>query len=427
MVLDPGHFHAALLQKEMLEGVSDTVNVYAPLGPDLLAHLGRIAAFNSRAEQPTHWRSRIYAAPDYFERMLAERPGNVVVLSGRNLGKMDAIERALQAGIHVLADKPWIIDAGELPKLEAALRLARGKRLAAYDIMTQRYEITNILLRELVRDRAVFGEPASGTVEEPAATMESVHHLLKLVAGQPNLRPAWFFDIRQQGEGLADIGTHLVDLVQWILCERPIDYRRDIQVLAATRRPTVLTAEQFRRVTGETRYPAFLESAVRSGSLEYFCNNRVDYTLNGIHTRLEIRWDFEAPPGGGDTETSIFRGSRSRIEVRQGREENFQPEVYVIPARASEASAIRAALVQRFEQLRADYPGLQVDGPASRLHVVIPAGLRDGHEQHFASVARQFQKYVREPASMPLWEDAAMAAKYYTTTRGVELARSAAR
>ena len=47
--------------------------------------------------------------------------------------------------------------------------------------------------------------------------MESVHHLMKMVAGSVNLRPAWFFDTAEQGEALADVATHLVDLVPWTL------------------------------------------------------------------------------------------------------------------------------------------------------------------------------------------------------------------
>jgi hypothetical protein len=46
MTLDPGHFHAALIQKEMYPGVAPRVDVFAPLGPDLLEHLKRIAAYN---------------------------------------------------------------------------------------------------------------------------------------------------------------------------------------------------------------------------------------------------------------------------------------------------------------------------------------------------------------------------------------------
>ena len=83
--------------------------------------------------------------------------------------------------------------------------------------MTERYEITSILQRELVNDPDIFGAILPGTAEEPGVRMESVHHILKLVAGVPNLRPAWFFDVHEQGEALADVGTHLVDLAQWTL------------------------------------------------------------------------------------------------------------------------------------------------------------------------------------------------------------------
>ena len=428
MVLDPGHFHAALLQQEMLPGVSGTVHIYAPLGPDLNSHLARIAAFNNRPEHPTNWISRIYAGPDYSARMMAERPGNVVILSGRNLGKIDAVQQALGAGMHVLADKPWVIEPADLPKLEAALRTARETKLAAYDIMTQRYEITSIVLRELVRDPEVFGRLEAGTQQDPAVSIESVHHLLKVVLGQPNVRPAWFFDIRQQGEGLADIGTHLADLVQWTVApDRPIDWRKDIQVLAATRWPTVLSLAEFGRVTGERRFPAFLESAVRAGALEYFCNNTVDYTLQGVHTHLLVRWAFEAPAGGGDTELAVYRGSKSRVESRQGAEEKYRPEVYIIPNREADPAAIEQAVTRRLRMLESAYPGMECRNLGSRLQILIPDGLRDTHEKHFALVARKFLKYVRDPGSMPSWEEPNMLAKYYLTTKGVELARAAGR
>ena len=86
MTLDPGHFHAALIQKEMYPGVAERVDIFAPLGRDLFEHLKRIASFNRRAERPTAWRTEVHASPDFVERMLRERPGNVVVLSGKNRG-----------------------------------------------------------------------------------------------------------------------------------------------------------------------------------------------------------------------------------------------------------------------------------------------------------------------------------------------------
>src|SRR5436190_14038343 len=106
MTLDPGHFHASLVQKEMYPGVAPRVDVYAPLGSDLTEHLGRIVAFNTRHERPTAWQLEVHTGPDFFERMLRERPGNVVVISGRNSGKIQRIAGAVDAGLHVLADKP---------------------------------------------------------------------------------------------------------------------------------------------------------------------------------------------------------------------------------------------------------------------------------------------------------------------------------
>jgi hypothetical protein len=130
------------------------VDVYAPLGLDLFEHLTRVAAFNTRSANPTRWETEVHASPDFFERMLRDKPGNVVVLSGRNRAKIDRIAASLDAGIHVLADKPWILESKDLPAMERALGHADDKGLVAFDIMTERFEITSILQRALVNDPA---------------------------------------------------------------------------------------------------------------------------------------------------------------------------------------------------------------------------------------------------------------------------------
>jgi predicted dehydrogenase len=394
LTLDPGHFHAALVQKEMYPGVAKQVHVYAPLGPDLLAHLGRVAGFNGRRERPTAWELEVHAGADFFQRALRERAGNVVVLSGRNRQKIDYIFLAVQAGLNVLADKPWIIDDADLPKLEAALEHADARQLVAYDIMTERYEITSVLQRALVNDPDVFGEPVPGSAEAPCVFMESVHYLSKTVAGSPLRRPAWFFDSAQQGEGLTDVGTHLVDLAMWILFPgQSIDYRKDVSVLAASRWPTALSADDFRRVTGEADFPDYLTPQVRDGRLDYFCNTRVSYMLRGAHVGLNVLWDFEAQPGAGDTHLAVVRGSRARVEVRQGREENYRAELFVVPA-AAERRSVQAALEHRVAALQGVYPGVAVEPQPDRLRVHIPDTFRVGHEAHFGEVTRQFLEYL---------------------------------
>src|SRR5262245_36762118 len=423
MPYNPGHFHAALVQKEMYPGVAPRVDVYAPLDPDLVAHLARLASFNARADNPTSWEVEVHASEDALARMLRERPGNVVVLSGRNRDKVHAIRAAVEAGLNVLADKPWVIDAADLPVLESALDTADRKGVIAYDIMTERHEITSILQRELVSDPDVFGAAVPGTRDEPGVFMESVHYLMKLVAGVPNRRPAWFFDIGQEGEGLTDVGTHLVDLVMWILFPNSaLDYRKDVEVLASKRWPTVLSAADFRRVTGEADFPCFLVPALRDGRLDYYCNTLVSYTLRGVHVKLNVLWDFEASAGSGDTLFAVFRGERSRVEVRQGHPQNYRPELYVVPT-GSKASEVVDAVCRRVEALQVRYPGVGVEDLRPELHVTIPDSYRVGHEAHFGEVTRQFLCYLREPGSLPSREKPNMLAKYFVTTQGVQLAR----
>ena len=43
IILDPAHFHAALVQKQMLPGIAKRVAIYAPLGSDLLARVRKSA------------------------------------------------------------------------------------------------------------------------------------------------------------------------------------------------------------------------------------------------------------------------------------------------------------------------------------------------------------------------------------------------
>lgn len=422
ITLDPAHFHAALVQKEMYPGVAKKVYVYAPLGTDLTAHLNRIALFNQRKDNPTSWELDIRTSADFMERMLKEKPGNVVVLSGRNRLKMDRIVSSVEGGLNVLADKPWILKSEDLPKLKKALDTADAKGLIAYDIMTERFEVTTILQRALVADKAVFGDVVPGTAAEPGVYMESVHHLMKSVAGVPSLRPAWFFDITEQGEGLSDVGTHLVDMVQWTLFpEQMLDCEKDIQILDGKRWPTVLTKADFQRVTGAPDFPAYLAENVKGDKLDYYCNNMVTYTLRGVTVKLDVLWRYEAPAGTGDTHFAVYRGSKSRVEVRQGKTENFRPELYVVPAAGAAKAELAAALKSRVDALQATWPGVSVEDTGKEFKFSIPDKYRVGHEAHFGQVATQYFGYLKDPKTLPAWEKPFMMAKYYVSTKGTEI------
>ena len=356
--------------------------------------------------------------------MLTEKPGNVVVVSGKNRGKMDALEKIVSARMNVLSDKPWIIEAVDFPKLEATLEAADTRGVIAYDGMTQRFEVSCQLPRELVNDRSVFGQLENGSATQPAVELDSVHYLLKEVAGVPLLRPAWYFDIAQQGEALADIGTHLVDLVQWTLFpEQAIHYQKDIRLTSASRWPIEVSLAQFQRVTGEPTFPDYLKPSIRSGYLEYFANDTLTYQLRDVFVKLTVKWGYEAPVGSKDAELAIFRGTKSRIEVRQGKAEKFLPTVFVIPNSPYLKSEIETALKRKIVALQENYPGVRIQAHGDEFQLVIPDALRIGHEAHFALLTRRFLGYVHEPSSLPAWEKPNMLAKYFITTQGVKLAR----
>jgi predicted dehydrogenase len=424
ITLDPAHYHAALVQKEMVPGISPRVAVYAPLGPDLLAHLKLIEAFNSRAENPTRWEIDIHCSSRSLEEMIAARPGNAVVLAGRNRIKIGKINASLEAGLNVLSDKPWIIRAEDMPALEAALALADRKGLVAFDMMTERHEITTIIQRELVNDPAVFGTLIPPDPNNPAVEMESTHHVLKTVAGAPNPRPLFFFDILDEGEGLTDVGTHLVDLVQWTLFpDQALDYRRDIQVQGGKRWATPITAAQFKQVTGAAAFPAELAPSVHGDRFDYYCNNQVDYKIRGAQVRLKALWNWESP-AGVDFHHAIYRGTNARVEVRQTAQEKYVPELFVAANGTRSQAAVATAVRARIERLQGTYPGVAVEPAGEELHITIPDRYRVGHEAHFGQVVAEFLKYMKSPQSLPEWERPNMLAKYFITTTGVQMSHS---
>jgi predicted dehydrogenase len=424
ITLDPGHFHAGLVQKFMYPKVSPVVHVYAPQGQDVQDHLKRVAGFNARTNDPTHWEEKVYTGPDFLERMVREKAGNVVVLAGNNARKTEYIDRAVSDGFNVLADKPMAITPANFELLRQAFDRAAANKVLLYDIMTERYEITSILQRELARIFPVFGTLEKGTPEKPAVVMESTHHFYKEVAGKPLIRPAWFYDVRQQGEAVPDVGTHLVDAVQWICFpEQVLDWRKDVKALSARRWATRLTPEQFKRSTGTDRFPDYFKNDIQpDGALDVFANGEIAYTLRGVHAKVSALWKFEAPPGAGDTHFALLRGTRANLLIKQGPEQNYKPVLYVENLSTLSPVQFERTLRAALDKFKA-LPGLSLKSAGNMVEVVVPDQYRVSHEEHFAQVTERFLRYL-EAGNMPDWEVPAMLAKYYTTTEAYRLSHA---
>lgn len=421
MTLNPGHFHAALVQKASYENVDDTVFVFAPCGDDLDQHLAKIKGFNTRALNPTSWNEVIYTGEDYLEKMISEKPGNVVVLAGNNRIKIGYVKAALDAGINVLADKPVIIRSEDFPLLEECFRVADEKGLLFYDIMTERHEITTMLQRELSMIPEIYGQQLLGTPENPAITKESVHHFYKNVAGNALIRPAWFYNVDDQGEGIIDVTTHLVDLVQWeCFPEIVLDYHKDVSITGAKRWATPVSLEQFSMSTGLDSFPEFLNKDIKADTLYVYANGEIDYALKGVNAKIVVTWNFQPPVGGGDTHYSIMKGEKANLVIRQGEEQNFVPELYIEPIDSNEE--YQQSVNAKFATLAEKYPGISLEENENGWQVIIPDSYRVGHEAHFGQVTENFLKYM-EDGKLPEWEVPNMITKYFTTTSALKMAK----
>jgi predicted dehydrogenase len=417
ITLDPGHFHAALVQKTMYNDVDSTVHVYSPAGNDLELHLGRINVYNSRKDNPTHWREEIYKGNDFFEKMIAEKKGNAVVLSGNNEKKADYILKSLQNGFHVFADKPMAIDTRSFEQLKQAFDVAQKNNLVLYDIMTERYEITTILQRELSMVPEIFGTLERGTVLDPAVVMKSEHNFYKYVSGSVVVRPGWFMDASQQGDGIVDVSTHLVDLVQWeSFPEQSLDYTKDATIDSARHWPTLMTRSQFKTITKLDSFPSYFNNSKRNDStINVWSNGEINYQIKGVHAKVSVVWEYQTA-SGNDTHYSLMRGTKANLEIRQGPEEKYQPTLYIKPLDKNFDPS------KTFKKIQSRYIGVELKKSGNAWQVIIPDKYKEGHEQHFAKVTEKFLDYV-ENKNMPAWEVPNMLTKYFITTKALEIAQ----
>ena len=417
LVLDPGHFHAALTLRRSHVRLNDDVYVYATDGPDVDAFIELVENFNQRTEDPTHWRLHVYRGDDPLERLLSERRGEVVVLAGKNDTKLSRIARLHEAGMFVLGDKPWLIQPEQLDLL---LGVATSAPLAM-DIMTERHEIASRVQKTLMARAEVFGALRNDN-EQPTISIKSTHHLYKTVNGRPLVRPDWYFDVDVQGEGITDVTTHLVDLVQWMVGGEPLEYATDVELVSARQWPTPVPLEMYTQITGLTSFSPALRDRVENATLAYLCNAAIAYRLRGMPVQIESVWALEIPKGGGDLHWCQVRGEKADLIVEQSAATRFVPELFVYPAAPGDRYAI--ALGQAVAALQPAFPGLALDpADGGAFHIRIPQTLRTTHEQHFAAVLDQFLSLVGGSTVPPnLIPD--LICKYTLLARATQLARA---
>lgn len=411
IILDPGHGHATFMQGSMKPDIDPEVHIYAPAGPDVLQYMRSIERANTRKSNPTAWKLVLYTGPDYLEKMLSEKKGNAVVISGNNSKKSEYISRSINAGFHVIADKPMAIT--DFKSLKKSFETAARKKVVLFDPMDLRYDISNILQKELAQIPELFGILQKGTLENPALVQANLHHYLKGPAGQTGVRPGWFFDVDQQGHGIVDVSTHLVDLNQWLgFPGQSLNYKTDVKVISSREWPSKLTPSEFKLVTTLDRYPDYLKKDLKDSILLVYSNGEMNYTLKGIHSKVTVLWNYKEPPGSSDTHYSLMRGTKADLEIRQGPVEQYKATLFIKPLPAADLKEFGQRVHAAQQKLQEKYPGTEFVKKGDQWEV------RAGKFQRTNS-SEVAIGYIKT-GKMPMWEAPNMITKYFTTIEALK-------
>ena len=204
-------------------------------------------------------------------------------------------------------------------------------------------------------------------------------------------------DVRQQGEGLADVTTHLVDRIhRALLAEGAAPRLEDVKVVSAKAWPTKISREDFRRSTGLSEWPAYLKQDVdATGTLNCRANGEAFYTFKGHLVKLEVKWDVEAPAGGGDQARFVLRGKNATLTVRDDPSRG-KPSIFVRPSAAALAKGdFAAALDRAVARFGKRVPGVKAEHTGDEWRLVIPAGAEVSHDAAFGAFTETFLAHVR--------------------------------
>jgi len=170
-----------------------------------LTDLGEMTAFCDVVEERARKAAQEFGTPDArvytdYKELLQDQSIDVVHVLTPNLQHSFITVAALEAGKHVMCEKPMAINSEEAKKmLEAAQRT--GKKLT-------------IGYQNRFRDDSQVLHQASQAGEFGEVYFAKAHAIRRRAV------PTWgvFLDVEQQGGGpLIDIGTHALDLTLWCM------------------------------------------------------------------------------------------------------------------------------------------------------------------------------------------------------------------
>ena len=146
--------------------------------------------------------SKTFNAPVYndLDELLQKSGANTLLTAAINSSKADIIVKAVEAGLHIISDKPLVTKMDDLNRITDALE--KNKNVKLYLMLSERYSPVLVTTKNLI-DAGEIGQVVNIINMRP-------HRL------RPQGRPAWMFDSKQYGGILNDIGVHDIDIAVWL-------------------------------------------------------------------------------------------------------------------------------------------------------------------------------------------------------------------
>lgn len=139
------------------------------------------------------------------QELLSQDINVVYIATPQNLHCQQVIQAA-EAGKHILCEKPMALSIGEVDRMEQAVTAAGVKFMLGF---CMRNNVYNRKARELVQSGAL-GQMVMGRAE--------------LTCWYPPIPGAWRQDVAvSHGGSLIDMGTHCLDLLEWIMGARIVE------------------------------------------------------------------------------------------------------------------------------------------------------------------------------------------------------------
>lgn len=236
-----------------------------------------------------------YEVPVYqdLDNLFAEDL-DIVATSAINNQKMGFISECSKHGVHVIADKPIVVNYEQYNKLE---KIIEEGNIEIGLMLTVRFMPQVYKVKQLI-DNGIIGDLINVEIFSP--------HKLRA-----NERPAWHFDKEQNGGIIVDLMPHSVDLYNWLTEDKIKGYNGVVQKTILPEYQDFYDSSQF-FITGEKGSSGYLRVDWHManthwswGDIRIFCSG----------TKGEIESRVTGDPLTKDPKVILFEEGKETREI----------------------------------------------------------------------------------------------------------------